>query len=70
MAATVGMMSCPKPCNKSKYVQDGIEFPNKMMYLNWEPGGEYTQVMIMKNVNLSTQKIKFKYVSNWVSLPM
>lgn len=43
-----------------KHVEAGLEFPGILTYLNWEPGGEYTQPLILKNVNLTTQRIKFK----------
>ncbi len=45
---------------RKKCVEGGLEFPSKLTYHNWEPGGEYTQPLVMKNVKLSTQRIKFK----------
>ena len=50
----------PKSTRLPKRVVNGLEFPHKLTYLNWEPGGEYTQSLIMKNVKLTTQRIKFK----------
>ena len=43
-----------------KRVINGLELPSRLIYLNWEPGGEYTQSLMMKNIWLKTQKIKFK----------
>ena len=48
--------------SKAKYVEEGLEFRNRLTYLNWEPGGEYTQTLVIKNVLLTTQKLKFKLV--------
>lgn len=40
----------------------GIEVTKLMKWDQWEPGGEYTQLMTLKNVNSKTKKLKFKYV--------
>lgn len=49
-----------KSSKRLKRVMNGLEFPSKLTYHNWEPGGEYTQSLVMKNVKLTTQRIKFK----------
>jgi len=43
-----------------KQVKCGLEVPNGLVYQGWEPGGEYTKSFILKNVNLKTQKVKYK----------
>ncbi len=45
---------------KTKQVKYGLEVPNGLTYQGWEPGGEYTKPFILKNVNLKTQKVKYK----------
>lgn len=49
-----------KSSRRLKRVVNGLEFPSRLTYLNWEPGGEYAQSLVMKNVKLTTQRIKFK----------
>ena len=44
---------------KSKEVH-GIEVPNRLLYQEWEPGGSYTKSLLLKNVKMKTQKIKFR----------
>jgi len=34
----------------------------------WEPGGEYTKTLVLKNVQLKTKKIRFKWVQLAVRL--
>ena len=51
--------------NKSKLKEIyGLEVPNHLTYQGWEPGGTYTKSLILKNVKLKTQKIKFRYNNN------
>lgn len=38
----------------------GLEVPANVTYPKWEPGGEYTKSVVIKNVNIKTQKIRFK----------
>ncbi|XP_071942190.1 cilia- and flagella-associated protein 65-like [Antedon mediterranea] len=40
----------------SKY---GIEVVNNLTWRGWEPGGEYTKHIVLKNVLVKTQKIKY-----------
>ena len=46
-----------------KVTKHGIEVPTALTYKSWEPGGEYTKPLILKNVNLTSKKIKYKYAS-------
>ena len=48
----------------NKVTKHGIEVPSVLTYKSWEPGGEYTKPLVLKNVNLSSKKIRYKYVSN------
>lgn len=41
----------------------GLEVPVNVTYPRWEPGGEYTKSIVIKNVKIKTQKIKFKLVT-------
>ena len=47
----------------SKVTKHGIEVPSALTYKSWEPGGEYTKAIVLKNVNLTSKKIRYKYVS-------
>lgn len=38
----------------------GIEVINEIVWQGWEPGREYTKNIVLKNVNVKTQKIKYK----------
>lgn len=38
----------------------GLEAPRGLTYHSWEPGGEYTKTLTLKNVDLKTQKIKYR----------
>lgn len=38
----------------------GIEVINNVVWQGWEPGREYTKNIVLKNVNVKTQKIKYK----------
>lgn len=46
-----------------KVTKHGIEVPTVLTYKSWEPGGEYTKPLILKNVNLTSKKIRYKYAS-------
>ena len=46
-----------------KVTKHGIEVPTALTYKSWEPGGEYTKPLILKNVNLTSKKIRYKYAS-------
>ena len=47
---------------RSKVVECGLEVPRGVVYQGWEPGGEYTKPLVMKNVQLQTQRIKYTSV--------
>ena len=38
----------------------GIEVVKGLTWKGWEPGGEYTKNVVLKNVNVKTQKLKFR----------
>ena len=48
------------PAGKSIY--HGIETVTQLTWLGWEPGREYTKHVILKNVRVKTQKVKYKCV--------
>ena len=41
---------------------NGIISTKQITWNSWEPGGEYTKVIKIKNVDTKTHKIKYKYV--------
>ena len=43
----------------------GLEFPSKLTYQGWEPGGTYTKQVVLKNVDIKSQKIQYKSVLAW-----
>ena len=47
------------PSLKNNYY--GIEVLNSIVWQGWEPGREYTKNIVLKNVNVKTQKVKYKY---------
>ena len=50
-----------KKDKKSKKVAPGgLELPRRLVFKNWEPGGEYTLPLHLKNVKLRTQKVFFR----------
>lgn len=44
----------------NKTTKLGIEVPSVLTYKSWEPGGEYTKPLVLKNVNLTSKKIRYK----------
>ena len=38
----------------------GIEVADSVTWQGWEPGGECTQQIVLKNVQIKTQKLQFK----------
>ena len=46
--------------NKHKMKHCGIEVVRGLTWKGWEPGGEYTKNVVLKNVNVKTQKLKFR----------
>ena len=45
-----------------KNIYHGIETVTQLTWLGWEPGKEYTKHVILKNVRVKTQKVKYKCV--------
>ena len=45
------------PTKKSHF---GIEVAKVLNWDQWEPGGEYTQLITLKNVNTKTKKLKYR----------
>ncbi|XP_022101804.1 cilia- and flagella-associated protein 65-like isoform X2 [Acanthaster planci] len=50
--------------NKSKVKRYGIEVVKGLTWRGWEPGGEYTKNIILKNVNVKTQKLTYSSPSS------
>lgn len=48
---------------KSKVKHYGIEVVKGVTWRGWEPGREYTKNVILKNVHVKTQKLKYRYVN-------
>lgn len=42
----------------------GIEVANSITWQGWEPGGEYTQQIVLKNVQIKTKKLHYKSPSS------
>ena len=38
----------------------GIEVISALTWQGWEPGREYTKNLVLKNVRVKTQKLKYK----------
>lgn len=47
---------------RSRVTKHGLEVPTGLTYHDWEPGGEYTKALTLKNVHLKPQRIKFRCV--------
>jgi len=45
-----------------KCIHYGVETFTQLTWIGWKPGREYTKHIILKNVRVKTQKVKFKYV--------
>ncbi|XP_052814504.1 cilia- and flagella-associated protein 65-like isoform X2 [Mya arenaria] len=69
---TIKQMPAMKSVQKSKQVSIevveksmcnpgdlGIEVVDKLVWQNWQPGREYTKNIVLKNVKVKTQKIKY-----------
>ena len=53
-------MAAVRPPRKT--VECGLEVPRGVVYRGWEPGGQYTKTLVVKNVQLRTQRIKYTSV--------
>ena len=47
---------------RSKIVGCGLEVPKGVVYRGWEPGKEYTKPLVVKNVQLQSQRITYRSV--------
>jgi len=45
-----------------KSIKHGVETVTELMWIGWEPGKEYTKHIVLKNVRVKTQKVKYKCV--------
>lgn len=43
-----------------KQTHFGIEVAKGLVWKEWEPGGEYIKHVVLKNVNVKTQKFKYR----------
>ena len=43
-----------------KSINYGIEAVIQLVWTGWEPGKEYVKNIVLKNVRIKTQKLKFK----------
>ena len=38
----------------------GVEVVSRLTWQGWEPGKEYTKNIVLKNIRVKTQKLKYK----------
>ncbi|KAJ3300829.1 hypothetical protein HK104_000022 [Borealophlyctis nickersoniae] len=50
----------PTPNRHERRVQFGIDCAESVHFTHWEPGGEHVKQLVVKNVVMKTQKIKYK----------
>ncbi|KAJ3229481.1 hypothetical protein HDU81_005357 [Chytriomyces hyalinus] len=50
----------PTPNRSDRKLQFGIDCAELVHFSHWEPGGEHVQNLVVKNVVMKTQKIKYK----------
>ncbi|KAI8823829.1 hypothetical protein BJ741DRAFT_634238 [Chytriomyces cf. hyalinus JEL632] len=50
----------PTPNRSDRKLQFGIDCAELVHFSHWEPGGEHVQNLVIKNVVMKTQKIKYK----------
>ena len=53
-----GVVAQPK---NGKINHFGIEVVDGITWRGWEPGKEYNQNIVLKNIRVKTLKLKFKY---------
>ena len=51
----------PVKTNRTTSNQFGIEVTDGLVWQGWEPGGEYTKHITLKNVHIKTKKLKYRY---------
>lgn len=49
------------PDQSDKQVCFGLEVVQQMVWRHWSPGKEYIKNIVLKNVVVGTQKVKFRY---------
>ncbi|ORY53838.1 hypothetical protein BCR33DRAFT_674998 [Rhizoclosmatium globosum] len=52
--------SIPTPNKNERKVHYGIDCADLVHFTHWEPGGEHVKQLVIKNVVMKTQKIKYK----------
>jgi hypothetical protein len=50
----------PTPNRYDRRIQFGIDGAESVHFTHWEPGGEHIKQLIVKNVVMKTQKIRYK----------
>lgn len=55
-----GLVEPPIP--KGKFRIHGLEVTESMEFTDWQPGREYTKNITLKNVQIKTQKLKYRFV--------
>ncbi|KAJ3105560.1 hypothetical protein HDU97_007902 [Phlyctochytrium planicorne] len=50
----------PTPNRRQRRLQFGIDCADMVHFTHWEPGGEHLKHLVVKNVVMKTQKIKYK----------
>lgn len=53
-------MAAAVQLSRERVTKFGLEVPRGLTYQGWEPGGEYTKPLILKNVKLRTQRVRYK----------
>lgn len=48
------------PINSDRQNFKGIDVVNQIVYRGWEPGKEYTQNIVLKNLSVQSKKVKFR----------
>ncbi|XP_069108657.1 cilia- and flagella-associated protein 65-like isoform X1 [Argopecten irradians] len=54
----------PRQASTLKLNHFGIEVVESIVWQGWEPGREYTKNIVLKNVHIKTQKVKYKNPSS------
>jgi hypothetical protein len=50
----------PTPNRYDRRIKFGIDVAEMVHFTHWEPGGEHVKQLVVKNVVMKTQKIKYK----------
>jgi len=46
-----------------KTISHGVETVSQLTWIGWTPGKEYTKHILLRNLRVKTQKVKYKLVS-------